>query len=242
MGSPWTPGASCNHSETEWNLVELPQGLSMEEAAMCEPAAVAAHALRRAGVNLGDTVLVLGAGPIGIMVAQWARAWGATHVMLVDIDPEKLRAAKGMGFGHLLDPTAGDVAEWVHKKTGRGADVVVEASGSPAAFELAPHAARPFAQVVLLGNPAGAMALTQQAYWAILRKELRLLGSWNSSYSQLANEWRLALEAMASGTLRLAELVTHRTNLSRLPERLHMLRERGEFANKVMLVRDNGNG
>lgn len=224
-----------------WNLVPVPESLPIEEAAMAEPAAVAAHALRRAGVEPGGTVLIFGAGPIGLLLAQWARAWGAGHVMLADVDLGRLRYAKELGFGHLIDPAAGDVAEWVLHKTGQGAAVVVEGSGSSAAYEQAMHAARPFGTVVLMGNPTGSMALSQQGYWAILRKELRVLGTWNSSYTELPiNEWRLALEAMADGTIKAGGLITHRTSLSRLHERLAMMRDKTEFFNKVMYVAETG--
>ena len=225
----------------EWNLIAIPEGLSIEEAAMAEPAAVAAHALRRAGVEPGGSVLIFGAGPIGLFLAQWARAWGVSTVMLVDIDPAKLRFAKGLGFTHLLDPSAGDVPEWVRKKTRHGADLVIEGSGSTAAYELAMLAARPFGSVVLMGNPLGPMTLSQDGYWALLRKELRVLGTWNSTCTALSvSDWRLALEAMASQTINAAGLITHRTSLSRLHERLVMMRDKTEFFNKVMFVADSG--
>ena len=221
----------------EWNLLHVPETLSLEEAAMAEPAAVAVHALRRATVDAGDSVLIFGAGPIGLMLGKWAEMWGAGKVLLVDIDAGKLRFAKKLGFAHLLDARESDPAEWVHKKTGRGADVVIEASGSTAAFEQCMPAARTFGKVVLMGNPLGAMSLSQQSYWAILRQELEVFGTWNSCYAGMPrNEWRLALDTMASGKLNLAPLITHRTGLDGLPSHLEMMRDGAEFSNKVMCV------
>ncbi len=221
----------------EWNLLPVPGDVSLEEAALAEPAAVAVHALRRAGLDIGDTVLIFGAGPIGLMLGKWAEAWGASKVMLVDIDREKLRFAKKLGFLHLLDARDADVPQWVMNKTGRGADVVIEGSGSSAAFEQSMACARPFGAVVLMGNPAGPMTLSQNAYWAILRKELRVLGTWNSSYTDLPrNEWTLALEAMESGKLDVTPLITHRTGLDGLPALLAMMQARTVFFNKVMFV------
>lgn len=235
-------GSRCDGAFAEYvtapvdNLLELPRDVSLEEAAMAEPAAVAAHALRRAGVDIGDQVLIFGAGPIGLMLGKWAKLWGAEKVLMVDIDIAKLRFARAQGFLHLFDGK-GNVEEWVKKKTGRGADVVIEGSGSTAAFEQCMGAARAFGAVVLMGNPAGPMTLPQDAYWAILRKELRVLGTWNSSFAALPrNEWRLALDFMASGKLNVTPLITHRTRLEGLNGKLGMMRDRSEFFNKVMVI------
>jgi L-iditol 2-dehydrogenase len=220
-----------------WNLVMVPDGVTLQEAAMVEPAAVAAHALRRAGIDLGDAVLILGAGPIGLMLALWARAWGAGKVLLTDIDEQKLEFAKTLGFSDVFNSKTGALKDWVANVTGRGADLVVEASGSSVAFEQAMGAARTFGKVVLLGNPAGAMTLSQDAYWAVLRKELTVTGSWNSSYSNTPrNEWKLVLDSVASGKLDLKPLITHRVGLAGLWDALVMLRDRSAFANKVMYV------
>ncbi len=223
----------------EWNLLPVPEGVSIEEAAMVEPAAVALHALRRGGLETGDTLLVFGAGPIGLLLGRWAEASGASKVMLVDIDVAKLRFAKSLGFKHLLDAGQGGVPEWVRNKTGRGADVVIEGSGSTAAFEQTVQCARPFGSVVLMGNPLGDMHLSQKAYWEILRKELTVVGTWNSVYAEMPkNEWHVALDAMASGALDVTPLISHRCSLGELGDALVMMRERQEFFSKVMLVNE----
>lgn len=222
-----------------WNLLRLPDEVSLLEGAMTEPAAVAVHALRRAGVDIGDSVLIFGAGPIGLMVAMWARAWGAAKVLLADIDAAKLEFARGLGFAETVHAGAEDPIAWTFAHTERGAHVVIEASGSSAAFENAVRAARTFGRVVLLGNPAGSMTLTQDGYWAILRKELRVFGSWNSSYSELPkNEWKLAIDFMRDKRLDLRPLVTHPVALDALPDALIRMRDRVEFMNKTMFVAD----
>jgi len=221
----------------EWNLLLLPRDLSMEEAAMVEPAAVAAHALRRGGVDLGDEVLIFGAGPIGLLVAAWAKAWGAGRVLMVDVDVEKLRFARKLGHEHLFDASKGDPVAWVANKTSRGADLVIEASGSGKAADHAMRCARAFGRVVLLGNPAGDMTFSQDGYWAMLRKELKVLGAWNSVYADLPrNEWRLTLDYMAAGKLDVRPLITHRTSLEGLSQHLEMMRDRSAFSNKILFV------
>ena len=223
-----------------WNLILLPLEVTLEQAAMVEPAAVAAHALRRGQIDLGDQVLIFGAGPIGLLVAAWARIWGAAKIMIIDVDVEKLRFARKFGYDHLYDGSQGDIAEWTKRKTnGRGADLVIEASGSSAAFENAMLAARTFGRVVLLGNPNGDMKLSQEAYWAILRKELQVTGTWNSAYANLPrNEWEMVVHYMAQGKLDIAPLITHRVGLGELKSHLELMRDRSAFSNKILFVND----
>ena len=240
LGSRCDGGFAEYVSVPEWNLVELPEGLGLEQAAMVEPAAVSVHALRQAGVDIGDTVAVFGAGPIGLMLGMWAEAWGAGRVMLIDIDETRLSFANGLGFKHTCNAAQRDPIAWVMELTELGADLVIEGSGSSTAFEQCMRAARPFGSVVLMGNPPGEMKLSQEGYWAILRKQLTLHGTWNSTYSTLPrNEWHLALEFMASGRIQVDRLITHRVGLETLPATLVKVRDHTEFSNKVMLINDN---
>lgn len=236
-------GSRCDGAFAEyvcapaWNVVAVPDTVSFEEAAMTEPAAVAAHALRQGTFSGDDSVLVFGAGPIGLLLAQWARAWGAARVLLADVDRRKLDFARTLGFDRLFDASTGDPAAWAREQTGGGADLVIEGSGASPALEQAPMAAKVFGRVVLLGNPLGEMRLSQTAYWAILRKELTVRGTWNSSFSDLPrNEWKLTLDSMASGKIDVRPLITHRVRLDELPGALAMLRDKTPFSNKVMYV------
>ncbi|ANE48241.1 dehydrogenase [Paenibacillus swuensis] len=219
-----------------WNIVPAPAALSYEEIAMAEPAAVAIHALRQAKIDIGDAVFISGAGPIGIMLGLWAKAWGASRVLLADIDPEKLAFAREQGFEHTVNAFEQDVQAWVRSVTNdRGADVCVEGAGSSPSWENCLKAARSGGRVVLMGNPAGEMKLSQNGYWEILRKQLTVSGTWNSSYASMPkNEWKLALDFMVAGRLNLKGLITHRTDLDGLREAMEMMRDRTAFYNKVM--------
>jgi L-iditol 2-dehydrogenase len=238
-------GSRCDGAFAEYvcapaeNLFLLPEEVSLEEGALVQPLAVAIHALRQVGLDVGDSVLIFGAGPIGIMVALWAQTWGASRILMVDIDVARLRFAHSLGFDHLLDATQSSPVDWAKKKTGRGPDVVIEATGSTVAFEQAVQCARPFGRVTLLGNPAGDMQLSQKAYWEILRNELTLKGSWNSSIAPFPrNEWQLAIDFMASERLDVKPLITHRTGLIGLYDHLLMIRDRKKFSNKVLFVNE----
>lgn len=220
-----------------WNLALTPPGVSLEEAAMTEPAAVAVHALRQGGIDIGDHVLIVGAGPIGLMVAMWAQAWGAGEVMLADIDERKLAFARELGFQNTFNPRDEGIGEWVKRLTGSGADLAVEAAGNAAALEQCLLLVRPLGRVVLMGNPDGDVTLPQQAYWGILRKQLKLVGTWNSSYSSLPrNEWKLTLDFIASGKLNVQRLITHRVALNELADAMRKMRDRSEFSTKILFV------
>ena len=87
-----------------------------------------------------------------------------------------------------------------------------------------------------MGNPLGGMSLTQETYWKILRKELALVGTWNSSFSSKENDWREAVQAMQDGRLDLKRLITHRFSLADYQEAFTLIHERREMYCKVMFV------
>ncbi|MGE5558445.1 MAG: galactitol-1-phosphate 5-dehydrogenase [Bacillota bacterium] len=237
-------GSRCNGGFAEyltvpvWNLVAVPEGLSLKEAAMAEPAAVAIHALRQVGLEPGDNVAIFGAGPIGLMLGQWAKAWGADRVMLADIDGGKIAFAREQGFSHVFNSSAGDPVAWVNEVTeGRGADVAVEGAGVSDTLEQCLKCVRPFGRIVAMGNPAGDMILSQKAYWELLRKQLKIAGTWNSSYVALPkNDWVMALRAMETGRINVKGFITHAVPLEQAGEVLAMMRDRTAFYNKVMFV------
>lgn len=221
-----------------WNLVMVPDSITFEEAAMAEPAAVAVHALRQTGIDIGDNVAVFGAGPIGLITAGWAMAWGAERVMLVDIDSEKVDFAKRQGFEDVCCSKDCDPIEWIYNLTaGRGVDVAVEGAGVSVTLEQCLKCTRPFGRIVAMGNPTGEMKLSQKGYWELLRKQLLIRGTWNSSYAPIPkNDWQLAIRAMEQGRLKVKPFITHRILLENGWEALKMMYERREFYNKVMFV------
>jgi L-iditol 2-dehydrogenase len=221
----------------KWNLVFVPEGVSLEHAAMCEPCAVAIHALSQAGVILGDTAAIFGAGTIGLMAAQIARGWGAARVVLADVDEAKLAFARDLGFTHTVNSRTTDPGEYIMDLTGqRGADLALEAAGVSASLEACLRSVKVFGKAVLMGNPAKNMDIPQKSYWEILRKQLTLRGTWNSSYNDAHNDWRLAIQCMDTGILRLDKFVTHRFPLSGCREAFELARNREEFYVKIMFV------
>jgi len=204
-----------------WNVVLAHDDLTYEEIAMTEPCAVALHSLEKASFRMGGRVCVFGAGPIGIMIGKWAALKGASDVTLIDVDASKAAFAKKLGFQV--------------KPTGKY-DIVVEGAGVSASYESVMAAAKPFGTVVLMGNPTREMTISQKGYWEILRKELTVKGTWNSSYNVGANDWKTALASMRK--LDISCLVSHRFRLGECGKAFGLMKERKEFFNKVMFVND----
>jgi L-iditol 2-dehydrogenase len=223
----------------KWNLVPVPDSVSFEEAAMTEPCAVALHALKRFGVGRGDTVAIFGAGTIGILAGQAARAWDAARVIFFDVDERKLGFAKRMGFAHTANSADNDPAEYVNSLTdGRGADLCLDAAGVSQTVEGAIRTAGRSGKVILMGNPAGDIHLTQRGYWQALRRQLTIKGTWNSSYSEDDNDWTLALGFMKDGDFDLKPLITHRFTLAECNEAFRVAADPDAFSVKIMFVNE----
>jgi len=237
-------GSRCNGGFAEYvkvpreNLIKIPLGVSFEEAALTEPASVALHALRRAKVEVGDKVAILGTGPIGILLAQWARILGAGQVFLVDIKEEKLRVAKEYDFTGVINASKKDTVKNILEKTEqRGVDISIEAVGNPVTFQQSIQIARKGGKVVFLGNMRGEVTLSDELISSILRKELNLYGTWNSRFTHLPrNEWVVTLHFMKMRKLKVKPLITHRFKLKQAKEALQMMYQGKEFFNKVMFV------
>lgn len=208
------------------NLVLLPDNLSYACGSLCEPGAVARAAIRRLDVQLGDTVVVFGAGPIGLIAAQWARVAGASRVRVVDINDQKLAFAASLGF-----------EAYDAHRDGR-ADCVLEGTGASAALNNAVLALKDHGRMVLMGNPARDMTISQSTYSQILRREIQLTGTWNSSFNSRVNDWTATVEAMSTGLIKYEELITHRVPLKNAIEALEMMRDGKEFYTKVTIVNE----
>ncbi|GIX48466.1 MAG: 2,3-butanediol dehydrogenase [Candidatus Tectimicrobiota bacterium] len=196
----------------DYTLFRLPEGLSWEAGALAEPAAVALHACKQGRLQPGDTVAVVGAGPIGLLVLQAARSCGAARVFVVEPVAGRRRLAEALGAEAALDPTAVAVDREIHQRTGGlRAEVVFECVGTPPAVETAVKLAGKGGRVVLVGIYTQASPL---AWGRIQAHEKTLVGA--SAYT---DEFPLALAMLADGRLQAAPLVTDRIPLRDLATR-----------------------
>lgn len=222
------------------NLVLLEDHVTYEEGAMVEPATVAQHVINKAKVTLGDKIVIYGAGPIGLMVAQWAMINGAGKVVLIDIDQTKVDFAKNLGFDHVLNSQKVAPEDYLLEIfQGNLADIAIEATGSSAALDACARSIRTFGKVVLLGNPHSDMTLKKETYDQFMRKEGTIIGMFNSIWDHFPkNEWSITAEAIASKKLNLIPLVTHRVSLEELPAAFDMIHEQKEFYCKVLMINE----
>jgi len=191
------PGAFAEFVAVPAELVApLPEGMSLRTGALAEPAAVGVRLGEMAGPLPGETALVVGAGPIGLLALQALFTQGAARVFIADLDPARLQMGAELG-GEPLDPRLVNVAEIVRQATGgRGVPVSVDAVGA-AATRAACVAATRSAGLVLLSGLHEENSLIPAA--DVIRRELTLRGCFAYSPANFAE----ALRRLADGRLRL---------------------------------------
>ncbi|WP_040745943.1 NAD(P)-dependent alcohol dehydrogenase [Nocardia transvalensis] len=213
FGTPPVDGAFCEYVTIGAAFAHpVPASVSDEAAALCEPLSVGIAAVRKAGVEGGSRVLVAGAGPIGVLVAQVSRAYGATEIVVSDPDPERRKIALWFGATAVIDP-ATDVPDTV--------DAFVDASGAPAAVTAGIEAVRPAGRVVLVGSGSPVMTLPVQR---IQNRELVLTGVF-----RYAGTWPAAIALVSTGRVDLDAMVTARYPLERAAEALESDRRPGSL-------------
>jgi (R,R)-butanediol dehydrogenase/meso-butanediol dehydrogenase/diacetyl reductase len=177
VGLSWPWGGLAERAVVEeYHVVALPDGVSYEQGALIEPAAVAVNAVARAGVQAGDAVLVTGAGPIGALSVLAARAAGAGQVFLAEPNAGRAARAAGLDPDAIFDPRSVDVPAELRERTdGLGADVAIECSGSPAALRACLQAIRTRGTVAQVGLQVEDVAIDAMRLAA---RELSLVGSY----------------------------------------------------------------
>ena len=217
----------------------LPQGLSLEEAAMVEPLAVAVHAVSLAHVSSRDTALLVGAGMIGLLVLQALREAGCSRVIVTDIDNTRLELAKSLGATETVNAKTADLLAEVQRLTsGSGADVALEAVGSTATIKAAIEGTKKGGTVVLIGNIAPSVEIPLQT---VVSREIRLQGSAASS-----GEYPRCIEMLARGSVRVKPLISAVAPLEEGSQWFERLHERQPNLMKVILTpgkaAERGNG
>jgi L-iditol 2-dehydrogenase len=179
----------------------LPEALEFKEAAMLEAVSVALHAVRVSEMKGGETALVIGAGMIGLLTLQAAKAAGASRVLVADIDRTRLETAKNIGADETLLLSGNDLVKEILRQTeGRGVDVVLEAVGRQETIAASIASVRKGGTVTLIGNISPEVKIPLQA---VVSRQIRLQGSCASS-----GEYPQAMELLANGKIKVKSLIT----------------------------------
>jgi len=198
-------------------MYPLPDDFSFNEAAMLEAVSVAMHGVKVSQLEGGETALVIGAGMIGLLTLQAARAAGCKRVFISDVDATRLELAKQVGADEVLHCSGAELlAEVLRLTGGNGVDVALEAVGRNDTVASAIDCTRKGGKVTLIGNIMPEVTLPLQK---VVVKQLRLQGSCASS-----GEYPEAIELIAQGKIRVAQLITAVASLEEGPrwfERLH---------------------
>ncbi len=204
-----TPGAfQGSWTVPAHTLHRIPDDMPLDKAALIEPVAVACHDVRRGGVQRGELAVVIGGGPIGMLVALVARHAGA-RVLISEINPYRRQFAAGLGF-EVVDPVATDLVEIVQARTGgAGADVVFEVSGSQSGAEVMTRLARSRGRVVVVAI----FAFTPEVdLFRCLWRELTMIGT--RVYEP--QDFERAIELVAGGAIQVEPLISDRRPLDAL--------------------------
>ena len=223
-----------------WNLIELPSEVSFEDAAMLEPTCVALHAVRQADMMEVRSAAVYGCGTIGMLVLQWLAAMGIENIYAVGTRKEQQELAAGLTTCTFCSCHEKNPVAYIREQTdGAGVDVVFECVGVSESINNAVSLVRAGGQVVFVGNPAGDITFDKQIYWKILRQQVAIYGTWNSSFTkEREDDWHMAVRAIRTGIIRPSAQITQRFSFDRLHDGLQVMQDKGVFTNKVMVVRE----
>lgn len=293
LGSRRDGGFAEYVSVPVWNLIELPEEVTFEQAAMMEPMAVAVHAMRKAlqvenyikcsfdpemkesqqvfekqqleneKLNVNLRIVICGLGTIGLFLLMFLKEAGYEDILVIgnkNIQKEKALAL-GISEGQFYDSRNGRADAWLEQcAREKVIDVFFECVGVNETVNLAVNHTAPGGRVMLVGNPASDMILERQTYWKILRNQLTLFGTWNSSYYGSSgggasdhrqpeetlsydnsgnhapeDDWQYVLNRLAAGGVHPEQMITHRYDFDGLIQGFELMRGKTEEYLKVML-------
>jgi L-iditol 2-dehydrogenase len=188
------------------HVLKTPADVPAEQAALAEPVSCAVNSIEQCHVRPGDTVLVMGAGPMGLLNALVARAEGAGKIILSELNELRLKQAEAFDLEVLIDPSREDLAECVKRETdGIGADVVVVAAPAAPPQEQAVSLVRKQGTVCLFASLPVGKNMLQLDSRAIHYGELRVVGTSDSTPKHVER----AIELIASGAIEAEKIVSH---------------------------------
>ncbi len=193
-------------------VIPLPDEISFEAGAMVEPTAVGVHAVRKAALKEGNTVVILGAGPIGLLTMQVAKGLGASKVMITDVADFRLKAAQRLGADCVVNAQQQDVPTAVRGEFGKdGADLIFECVGAEQTLETAIQTARKGSKIIVVGVIGGRPRLS---IGLLQDRELEMTGT----LMYMREDFLLAIELIRSGKITPEDMITKRFKFEELPQ------------------------
>ena len=234
------------------NLMVLPDEISFEQAAMIEPMAVAANAMRtgcwgkHSILTLDKPVAVCGAGTIGLMVVMFLKEAGFQRVYVIGNKDAQQKRAESLGIPKecFCDSRKNDPVKWLKEVSYGGVYSYFECVGSNESIRYGLNACTPGAWMILVGNPRTDMTFDRDTYWKILRNQMTIYGIWNSTFRQgepLLNgedtdDWGYVFRKLKEGKIHPEKLISHRFPLKELESGLLIMRDKTEDYCKVMIA------
>ncbi|NOU69681.1 alcohol dehydrogenase catalytic domain-containing protein [Paenibacillus sp. LMG 31461] len=208
-------------------LHRIPDSLSDEQAALTEPLAVAIHTVRRSALQVGNSVVILGAGPIGLLIGMIAKLSGAQDILISDISPYRLAKAKELGFISVNAAEEDVVAATMALTGGKGADVVFEVAGTQSTAQQMVEMIKIQGQIVVVSvfKTPPAIDLAKMHF-----KEISLTTT--RCYS--SSDFTAAIQMMASGKIDLSTLISHQLELSEITYGFELMKN-SEVSLKVLI-------
>lgn len=215
LATPPVDGAFVQYLAIREDMViKIPDHLSYEEAALIEPFSVGIHAAKRSRLQAGETVAIMGMGPVGLMAVAAAKSYGAARIIVTDLEEVRLQAALHLGATHAINIKKEDALEAIMQLTdGVGVDVAWETAGNPKALQSALYSIRRGGRLAIVGLPAQDEIPLNVPL--IADREIDIYGIF-----RYANTYPQGIEFLASGNLDAASLITDRYPLAETREAL----------------------
>lgn len=214
----------------KYNLYRIPDTLEHEVAALLEPFSCVVRGYRIIQIDAGDTVTIIGAGPIGLMHMMLARHANAEKIIVIDVSPDRLKFAEKLGADVIIDASREDFLARVKEETGGiGSDVVIEAVGRTDAWENAVKIARKGGKVLFFGGPPRGTTIPLDTY-RVHYEEVKILGSFHFTPEDVLRAFKI----IKSGKLPLKSLITSRAKIEDIVNVFERIKEGKEI--KVALT------
>ena len=230
-----------------WNLIKIDQKLNFKDIACLEPMSVALHCLKRVGLyenNINNlSIVIIGAGFLGLLAAQILKIKFPNHKLtVIDRNDFKLNIAKKYSDQTFLLDTKESWKNFLDDENRNNFDIAIEATGVPESFINSIELTKEGGKCLWMGNITNDLSIDKKIISSILRKEIKIIGTWNSDYDPDAktDDWRESIDLIKNYNVSPSQLITHYINLDEIPSYItklykHKNREKEFKSIKVMM-------